>query len=106
METDNSADINSSVIFEELQLRRLVDEHGTITYLNKSGELHRILGPAVTYEHGATFWLQNHYYHRISGPAIERADGSYAWYINDREYTEESYWKELERINSSKSKTS
>lgn len=46
-------DINSAAIFEELQLRKEVDEHGTVRYYNLRGRLHRTNGPAI-------IWLTNH----------------------------------------------
>jgi hypothetical protein len=40
-------------------------------------------------------WWRGGWRHREDGPAIKWRDGTKEWYLNDIEYTEEDYWKEL-----------
>jgi len=48
----------------------------------QDSELHRIDGPAVTYDNGDQCWYQNGQRHRTDGPAAIWADGSQCWYQN------------------------
>lgn len=44
--------------------------------------LHRVDGPAKTYEDGDTMWFRNDRLHRLDGPAIEWTNGDKNWYID------------------------
>ena len=68
---------------------------GTIRYYNKSGELHRIGGPAEITPSGRKGWFRNGVCHRTDGPAIEGSDGSCIWYLNNDELTEEEFIRRL-----------
>lgn len=96
MET-NTTNIDSEVIFEEMQLRKEIDRYGDISYYNKDNQLHRIYGPAII-SGNYQLWLFNGKMHRIGGPARIYPSGATAWYIYGIEYSEDNYWKEVERI--------
>ena len=40
-------------------------------------------------------WHLNGKIHREDGPAVEWSDGIKYWWLNDKNYTEEEYYKEL-----------
>ena len=42
---------------------------GTIVYLNKGGQYHRLDGPAIVQPNGEEKWYQNGVLHRVGGPA-------------------------------------
>lgn len=44
-------------------------------YWFKNGQLHRVDGPAISYENGTQFWYRNGLKHRTGGPAVIRANG-------------------------------
>ena len=44
-----------------------------------------------------TEWWLNDELHREDGPAIERKNGTKEWWLNGKEYTEEEYYKEIQR---------
>ena len=69
---------------ELLALTLTVDEFGTRTYRNSSGQLHRQHGPAVECADGYKEWYQNDQLHRTTGPALEYGDGARMWYQNDQ----------------------
>ena len=74
---------------------------GTIRYYNKSGELHRLDGPAILRANGIRSWYKNNVRHRIDGPAIELPDGecSACWYINGmRLYDEDQFNKYVKKM--------
>lgn len=58
------------------------NEHGSIFYYNKKGQLHRTDGPAIEYSSGDKVWYINGRHHRIDGPAIEWSNGDKSWYLN------------------------
>ena len=62
-------------------------------YLN--GELHREDGPAVEFASGDKYWYKEGQCHRIDGPAIEYADGDKRWYLDNKNYTEAEFNKEM-----------
>ena len=78
-------------VFDALTYRIEVNEYGTRRYYNAAGQLHRLDGPAVMYQHGIMFWYQNGQRHRIDGPAAVFAIGFKAWYINGVELTEDEF---------------
>jgi hypothetical protein len=61
-----------------------IDKDGAKEWRNKSGELHRIGGPAVEHRNGTKEWFQNGKLHRIEGPAIEYFSGTKCWYQNGK----------------------
>ena len=103
--------MTEDALFELLTLECRMDSHGSTTYHNRDGRLHRVYGPAVDRTDGYRAWHQNGLLHRLDGPAIERPDGRrewcqngqrhridgpaieypdghHAWYINDKWLTE------------------
>jgi hypothetical protein len=55
-------------------------EHGTTTWRNSNGELHRDDGPAIEHADGGQFWYQRGELHRDNGPAVVHAHGTHEWY--------------------------
>ena len=49
---------SDEILAELLTLTCVVDELGTIRYLNSEGQLHRVHGPAVIYKDGRKRWFQ------------------------------------------------
>ena len=47
--------------------------------------------------HGDKWWSLNGKRHRVDGPALEWANGTKEWYLNNKEYSESAYWKELNK---------
>ena len=48
---------------------------------------------------GSKQWRLNGKCHRDNGlPAVEYADGTKEWWLNDRQFTEPDYFKELYRL--------
>ena len=72
---------------ELLALTLTVDEFGSGTYRNSSGQLHRQHGPAVECADGYKEWYQNDQLHRTTGPAIEWADGDKESYLAGQQLT-------------------
>jgi len=66
-------------------------EHGTTTWRNSNGELHRDNGPAVVHAHGTHEWYQHGLLHRDDGPAYENAGGYNEWYLNGTELSEAKF---------------
>ena len=56
------------------------DEHGTVSFFNNAGAVHRTDGPAVIYSDGNALWYQYGKLHRTDGPAIVYPDGTESWY--------------------------
>ena len=71
------------------------DGNGNRFWFNKSGDLHRVSGPAVEIHNGTKFWYVNGKPHREDGPAVEKNDGAKVWWLEDIEYTEEEYKKKV-----------
>jgi hypothetical protein len=59
-----------------------IDKYGNKQWINKSGKLHRIGGPAFEHVNGSKFWFQNGMRHRIGVPAVECVNGDKIWYQN------------------------
>jgi len=53
-----------------------------VIWVNESGELHRVEGPAILYFNGAKEWWVDGKKHRIDGPAVERPNGYKEWWLN------------------------
>ena len=77
---------SSDALAELLTLTLGVDNQGTCTYRNSSGQRHRIWGPAVEYPDGTRMWYQNDQPHRTDGPAVECADGYKEWWLNGQRH--------------------
>ena len=75
---------SNDALAELLTLTVGVDKHGTRTYRNSVGLLHRIHGPAIELANGTRYWLQYDQLHRTDGPAVEMANGTKSWYQNDQ----------------------
>ena len=56
--SDSSLDESDEILAELLTLTCVVDELGTIMYLNSEGQLHRVHGPAVICKDGRKRWFQ------------------------------------------------
>ena len=56
------------------------DEHGTVSFFNNAGAVHRTDGPAVIYSDGTETWYQHGKLHRLDGPAVIHANGSRSWF--------------------------
>lgn len=83
--------MNEQEVFDALKYRISIDYLGNKRYFNKSGQLHRLGGPAVVYADGIKCWWQNGQRHRTDGPAIERVNGGNEWYINGKELTKAEF---------------
>jgi hypothetical protein len=46
-------------------------------------------------ESGTKYWLLDSKLHREDGPAVIYHNGIEYWFLNNVEYTEEDFWKEL-----------
>ena len=47
------------------------------------------------YPRGNNWWFLNGKHHRINGPAVELDDGTKYWFLDNRQYTKKTYYKEL-----------
>ena len=65
---------------------------------SKTGELHRIDGPAVEYKNGTKVWYREGKRHRIDGPAVECKDGSKEYWIEGKKVTEDRVLKKKVKI--------
>ena len=63
------------------------DGHGTVSFFNNAGEIHRTDGPAVIYRDGDTLWYQNGLLHRTDGPAVMLSSGIGYWFLSGCEIT-------------------
>lgn len=63
-------------LYSALKYRVEVDHHGTRSYYNAAGLLHREDGPAIVRVDGTVEWWFNGELHRDVGPAVERSDGT------------------------------
>ena len=63
-----------------------IDNDNNKFWKNKSGEFHRLDGPAVEFPGVSKSWFVNGKLHRTDGPAIEYADGFKFWYINGKRH--------------------
>ena len=82
---------SNDAVAELLTLTVEVDNYGTRTYRNSSGERHRHHGPAVECANGGKSWWLNDQLHRTTGPAIEYADGRRSWYVDGKKLTEQEF---------------
>ena len=80
----------------------IIYQNGT-QYWYFNGKIHRDNDkPAIISEAGYKEWLFNGKPHRENGPAIIHPDGNKFWCLNNKSYSEEEYWKEIDKINSLK----
>ena len=67
----------------------------------ENGEWHRTNGPARIFfgklHNNARCWYIHGQRHREDGPAIERDNGNNEYFLNDKQYTEQNYKRELIR---------
>ena len=64
-----------------------------------NGNLHRENdNPSIIYSDGSKVWYLNGICHRENGPAINHAYGDKEWRLYGKYYTEDKYWKEMEKI--------
>jgi hypothetical protein len=50
----------------------------------------------IVNEFGTKYYYLNHMWHREDGPAIENPV-RICYFLNDKEYSEQDYWEEIER---------
>lgn len=75
----------ASLVAAEHQLRREVDDDGTVRYyLPLCTELHRMGGPAVCYPDGGQEWWFEGRRHRDEDAAVELADGTREFWVRGR----------------------
>ena len=75
-----------------------IDKDGNkFYYSNKAMTIsHREDGPAYEYvTTGLNIWYLNGKCHREDGPACEYADGDKFWFLNNKEYSEAEFNKEI-----------
>lgn len=58
---------------------------------------HREYGTAWEYSSGRKFWCKDGQIHRLDGPACEYVNGYKYWYIDNKEYTEKEFKKEMKK---------
>lgn len=63
-----------------------------------NGKRHRLDGPAIEYPNSYNAWYKDGLCHREDGAAIEFVNGGKMYWLNDKNYIEEDYWKEISRI--------
>lgn len=66
-------------------------ERSKVWYVN--GLVHKEDGPALIELCGIKAWYINGKLHRLNGPAVEYPDGKKQWWIENKTYSEEQYWK-------------
>ena len=67
------------------------DEHGTVSFFNNAGAVHRTDGPAVIYSDGNALWYQNGLLHRTDGPAVMLSSGIGHWFLSGCELTQAEF---------------
>ena len=82
---------SNDAVAELLTLTVEVNNYGTRTYRNSSGELRRHHVPAVEWANGDTHWYINSKLHRTTGPAVEYADGDTRWFLDGKCLTEKEF---------------
>ncbi len=71
---------------------KIIKKGNRIEYYNYDGELHRLDGPAVIYDHGTKYWFKNGKLHRENNlPAIEYDNGDKEYYVNGNLHREDGY---------------
>lgn len=60
-----------------------------VEWVNETGELHRLDGPAIEYNDGDKEWWVAGQRHRIDGPAIEWSDGVKEWWVAGKRHRED-----------------
>ena len=84
----------------EVLIHRVYDD-GSECYYDENDCYHRPNNkPAFIHPDGFTLYRVCGKLHRTNGPAFIYSDGSEEYWLDDIEYTEEDYWKEIERRNS------
>jgi len=73
----------------------IINERET-SYYYLNDKLHREDGPAIERRNGDKEWWIHGKCHREDGPACEYAFGKF-YFLNDQEFSEQDYWKEIER---------
>jgi len=53
-------------------------------WLDESGRLHRLDGPAIEHADGYRAWYAEGKIHRLDGPAIEHGDGTREWWVEGK----------------------
>ena len=66
-------------------------------WANEKVKFHREDGPAFPYPNGTRAWYKNGKLHREDGPAMVWHNGKHEYYLEDKEYSKEDYWKEIEK---------
>jgi hypothetical protein len=67
------------------QYKVTVDEKGVQRwYKHGTDIIHNEHGPAVVWEDGSEYWMQDDDYHRLDGPAVVWPNGSRFWYLDGK----------------------
>jgi len=78
-------------IVKENSTLMLTTENGSKFFLNKSGQYHRLDGPAIEWTFGANEYFKNGIRHRLNGAAYENKDEKQYWF-EGKQYNESEYW--------------
>jgi hypothetical protein len=63
---------------------KVVDASGFTRWINTSGKLHRVDGPAFEADLGYKEWRVDGKLHRVDGPARDYGNGTTEWYLEDQ----------------------
>jgi len=88
-------------VLQENSTLILQSDKGSRFFLNKTGQYHRLDGPAVEWHFGAKEFFKNGIRHRIGGPAYESKDEKQFWF-EGKQYSENEYWEVSKEITSLK----
>jgi hypothetical protein len=89
----------------------IIDKYGNKWHMNEyhvegcrilPENLHREDGPAFENIEGGKEWRVYGKLHREDGAAVEWPGGQKSYYLEDNNYSEKDYWKEIERRKSLK----
>jgi len=88
-------------VLQENSTLVLQSDKGSRFFLNKSGQYHRLDGPAIEWNFGAKEFFKNGIRHRIGGAAYEYKDEKQYWF-EGKQYNENEYWEVSKEITSLK----
>jgi hypothetical protein len=94
--------MKNRLIIDKLGNKWYINEHYVEGWKLLPENLHREDGPAFENVDGAKEWRVYGKLHREDGPAVEWPGGQKSYYLEDNNYSEKDYWKEIERRKSLK----
>ena len=94
----NESNPSDAALAELLTLTVEVDSYGTTVYRNQRGQIHRILGPALTFSDGDAWWYRHDQLHRVDGPALVWSNGEFEWYLNGDRFSEEEFNERIKSV--------